>query len=387
LKDNYAGKYALLYTLLVAVILLTPLFFYLIYMKNIHSVQNELFLKEKSFLVVQSMEEYNQHENYFEYPRFKTFESGIYDRGFQPVFSLINYEVQYFKKGYYLDGNDAYLIVELPKGRYFGAKYLILKNTLSFAVVYEKVMIILFSIVILIFVLSVFFLNRFVKPFQEMNETLDNFIKDSMHEINTPLSIISVNIDLYHRKNSPNKYMNRMKAATKVLSNIYNDMDYLIKHDRLEFLKESIDIAEFLNERIEYFEEVAAMKNIGISSNIQENVILFMNPKQLQRLVDNNISNAIKYSNEEKSIEINFIANEEFCSLSFKDYGVGIENVNKIFDRYYRENSNKGGFGIGLNIVKSIVDESNILLTIDSKLHQGSTFSYSFPQSIVKIKS
>ena len=385
MKDNqYAGKYALIYTSLVAAILLTPLFFYFIYMKNIHSIENELFLKEKALLVIQSIQEYDQNEEYFEYPRFKTFESGIYDKTFKSIFTLINYNIKYFKEGYHLDENDAYLIIKLPKNRYFGAKYLIMHNKLSFAVVYEKVMIILFSIIILIFILSIFFLNRFAKPFQKLNETLDNFIKDSMHEINTPLSIISVNIDLYNRKNTPNKYMKRMKAATKVLSNIYNDMDYLIKHDRVDYEIDSIDMTKFLNERIEYFSEVALMKNISIKSTIECDVQISMNPHQLQRLVDNNISNAIKYSYEESSIEVSLYLQDKICNLSFKDYGVGIEKVDKIFTRYYRENSDKGGFGIGLNIVKSIIDTVGIKLSISSKLHKGSTFTYGFPSSIVQ---
>jgi len=385
LKDNqYAGKYALIYTSLVAAILLTPLFFYFIYMKNIHSIENELFLKEKALLVIQSIQEYDQNEEYFEYPRFKTFESGLYDKTFQSIFTLIDYKIKYFKEGYHLDENDAYLIMKLPKNRYFGAKYLIVHNKLSFAVVYEKVMIILFSIAILIFILSIFFLNRFAKPFQKLNETLDNFIKDSMHEINTPLSIISVNIDLYNRKNEPNKYMNRMKAATKVLSNIYNDMDYLIKHERVDYDVESIAMSKFLNERIEYFSEVALMKNIIIKSSVECDVQISMNPHQLQRLVDNNISNAIKYSFEDSSIEVSLYEKESLCYLSFKDYGVGIEEVDKIFTRYYRENSDKGGFGIGLNIVKTIIDSIGINLKISSKLREGSTFTYIFPSNIVQ---
>ena len=123
-------------------------------MKNIHSIQNELFLKEKSLLVIKAMQEYNQNDEYFEYPRFKTFQSGLYDESFQPIFSLIDYKIKYFKDGYHLDNNNAYLIVKLPKKRYFNATYLIVKNQLSFAVVYEKVMMILFSIVILVYILK-----------------------------------------------------------------------------------------------------------------------------------------------------------------------------------------------------------------------------------------
>lgn len=348
-------------------------------MKNIHSVQNELFLKERSLLVIKAMQEYNQNDKYFEYPRFKTFESGLYDESFQPIFSLIDYKIKYFKDGYHLDDNDAYLIVKLPKGRYFNANYLIVKNKLSFAVVYEKVMMILFSVVLLIFILSIFFLRTFAKPYKKINKTLDNFIKDSVHEINTPLSIINVNIDLYNRKNQQNKYLQRMKAASKVLSNIYDDMDYLIKYDRLEYKKENILLTSFLKSRIDYFRDVAKMKNITINSNIKICPKIEMNTKKLQRLIDNNISNAIKYSYENSQIDIDLFMQNDSCQLSFKDYGVGIENIDEIFSRYYREDTNKGGFGIGLNIVKSIIDEANIELKIDSTPQKGTIFLYSFP--------
>ena len=385
MKDKqYSTKYALIYTLLVSVILLTPLFYYTLYMKNIHSIENELHLKEKSLLIVKAMEAYEQRGDAFEYPRFKSFESGLYDEQFQPIFTLIKSPIKYFKDGYYIDGNDAYLIVKLPKGRYFGASYLILHNTISYASVYEKVLLILLSIIFLIFILSAFFLKSFAKPFQKMNKQLDNFIKDSMHEINTPLSIISVNIDLYNRKYEKNKYMQRMKAATKVLSNIYNDMDYLIKHERLDHEKRAIDIAAFLQERVEYFSEVAAMKNITIETAIKSCGKLRMNDKQLQRLIDNTISNAIKYSYENSKIDIELFVKEGRCHLGVRDYGMGIEKVEKIFSRYYREDSSKGGFGIGLNIVKSILEQENIELTIESSLKQGSYFLYIFPHPLEK---
>lgn len=349
-------------------------------MKSIYSIQNELFLKEKSQLIIKAMEEFNQNEEYFEYPRFKTFRSGLYNEKFAPIFTLIEDDINYFKDGYHLDDDKAYLIVKLPGERYFGARYLIMQNSLSLAELYEKIFLILFSVVLLVFILSLIFLQTFAEPFKRINQTLDNFIKDSVHEINTPLSIINVNIDLYNRKNPPNKYLNRMKAASKVLSNIYNDMDYLIKHDKIDYQQESIELAEFLNERVEYFSEVANMKNIIIYQHIDAQPIITINSKKLQRVIDNTISNAIKYSHDGSKIDIYlFIKNNE-CFLSFQDYGVGIANVNKIFSRYYREDTNKGGFGIGLNIVKSIIDESGIELKINSTPKIGSEFIYIFSE-------
>jgi signal transduction histidine kinase len=353
-------------------------------MKNIHSIENELFLKEKSLLIVKQMHDFNNNDEYFDYPRFNSLESGLYNEQFKPIFTLIKEPVKYFKNGYYLDGGDAYLIVKLPKGRYFEAQYLVLKNQISYATVYEKVLIILFSIAIFIFILSLLFLKMFAKPFQKMNKQLDNFIKDSIHEINTPLAIINVNIDLYNRKYEHNKYMQRMQAATKVLSNIYNDMDYLIKHERLSYEKQRINLAAFVQERIEYFHEVAKMKNITIVSEIEDCGVVYMNDKQLQRLVDNSISNAVKYSYESSQIIISLYMRDEKCHLSFKDFGVGIDKVTKIFTRYYREDTSKGGFGIGLNIVKSIIREANIELKVESLPKKGSEFLYIFPTASTK---
>lgn len=351
-------------------------------MKNIYSIQNEIFLKEKSLLIIKSMEEFDQNEVYFEYPRFNTLKSGLYDARFKPIFTLIDTNIPTFKDGYYIEDTQAYLTIQLPKSRYFGAKYLILSNKISYSTLYMNVAMILLSITVLIFLLSMLFLNRFAQPFKALNQQLDNFIKDSIHEINTPLSIINVNIDLYNRKNPPNKYFQRIKAATKVLSNIYDDMDYLIKYKRLEYIDEKIDLSRFVKERIEYFADVAKMKNIRIDIHLQDQIFIIMNPKKLRKIVDNNISNAIKYSFENNVIEVYLFTQKDECYLSVRDFGIGIKDVDKIFTRYYREDKNKGGFGIGLNIVKSIIDEYDIKLDIDSKLKNGSTFTYKFPPKI-----
>jgi signal transduction histidine kinase len=387
LGDNsYGLKYAYIYTVLISSILLAPLFFYVVHTKNIYDIQNELQLKDKSYLIIQKMQEHTKDNKYFKYPRFKTFESGLYGIRQEVIFSLISNQINDFTEGYHIDDDNAYLVTKLPEGKYFNAKYLIVKNKLSYGEVYEKSMFILLSISILVFGLSLLFLNHFAKPFKQVNKKLDNFIKDSIHEINTPLSIININIDLYNRKFESNKYLKRIKAASKVLSNIYNDMDYLIKYDRLDFSEENIDMALFIQERIDYFSEVAFMKNITILSNLEDNIILKINPKQFQRVVDNNISNAIKYSHEERVVEINLYTQNYTAILKFKDYGIGIENVDKIFQRYYRETNQTGGFGIGLNIVKSIIDKYNIILRIDSTFKKGSTFSYKFPHNMLNIR-
>lgn len=365
--------------MLVAVLLLVPTYLYVTYMKYVYEIQHELTLKKQSYLIIRSMEEFDADEKKsFDYPRFRTFQSGLYDAHFNPLFTLIDTELGNQKIGYHIQDGYAYLVMALPERRYFDASYLVVGGEISYARIYQDVVVILLSIAALIFVLSLFFLDRFALPFQRINQRLDQFIKDSMHEINTPLSIINVNIDLYNRSNSTNKYLQRIKAATKTLATLYNDMDYLIKNERLTFEYEPINLSLYLQERCDYFSEVAALKNIMIEPHIDDEVMISFNPTQLQRIIDNNISNAIKYSREEGKIDLFLLGMEDRCVMSFKDYGVGIEDVNRIFERYYRENRDKGGFGIGLNIVKSIIDKAGIELSIDSVYGEGSTFSYTF---------
>jgi len=365
--------------MLVAVLLLAPTYLYVTYMKYVTEIQYEFKLKRQSHLIIRAMEEFDAKEKQaFDYPRFRSFESGLYDVHFNPVFTLIQPQLTLQKAGYHIQDGYAYLVVALPERRYFDASYLVIGGNVSYTRIYQDVVIILLSITALIFILSLFFLDRFALPFQRINQRLDQFIKDSMHEINTPLSIINVNIDLYHRASPSNKYLQRIKAATKTLATLYNDMDYLIKNERLSFEYESINLSHYLQERIDYFSEVAALKNITIVPLIAPDSTILFNPTQLQRIIDNNISNAIKYSHEGGQIEVMLERFNDRCVIHFRDNGLGIEDVERIFERYYRENRDKGGFGIGLNIVKSIIDKAGIDLQIHSIYGEGSTFSYTF---------
>lgn len=369
--------------MLVAVLLLVPIYVYVSYMKNVQEIQHEFKLKKQSFLILRAMEDFDPKEKtQFDYPRFKSFESGLYDEHFLPIFTLIKKELSVQKQGYHIQDDYAYLVIPLPERRYFDAAYLIVGGKLSYITIYQHIIVVLMIIAILVFILSLFFLDYFALPFQRLNQRLDRFVKDSMHEINTPLAIINVNIDLYNRFNPESKYLKRIKAATKTLATIYNDMDYLIKNERLSFEYTRINLSQYLRERVDYFSEVAALKNIKMNMQIDEDVIVMFNVTQLQRVIDNTLSNAIKYSHEEGEIEVLLEANDLKCTMLFRDNGVGIKDSQQIFERYYRENEEKGGFGIGLNIVKSIIDKAGIELTIDSQEGHGSVFAYCFSPPI-----
>ena len=387
-EATYAPKNALLYTLLVAAILLAPLYIYAVYLKSTHDVGNELTLKAHADIIITRMEEFGAlNEPTFEFPRFALVKAGLYDRNFQPVFSLIEAPLERYSPGYHEQDGIAYYVRTLPENRYFNAAYLITLNEVSYIGIYQKVVLVLLIISGLVFALSLFFLNRFAQPFKLVNRKLDRFIKDSIHEINTPLSIINVNVDLFNRQNETNKYMQRIKAAAKTLSTIYNDMDCLIKEQTKDFTVTTIQLDRVLKERIEYFKEVAALKAIEIRSDIEARIFIDFSEEKLQRVIDNNISNAIKYSHDNAEIMIVLERVEAGCLLRFRDRGVGIREPKRIFERYYRENMEKGGFGIGLNIVKQIIDDAGIELKVESEVGEGSTFSYLIPSSLIRAES
>ena len=378
-KQRYALKYGILYSVIIAVILIVPFFVYIDLMVNINETKTELEMKKKSYEILAKMHAYSgSNEEYFTFPRYNRYRGGLYDANFKSIFSLLEGTPLSFNPGYSAHEDKRYYILPLPKERYFGASYLVLEGKINHYEIYQMALLVALGILLLLFALSYYVFKNFALPFEKVNARLDSFIKDSMHEINTPLSIINVNIDMFANKFGENKYLTRIKAASKTLATIYNDMDYLIKQERFRFEKESIDMSAFLSERVAYFQDVASLREIEIVSDIEPEITLYFNPTQLQRIVDNTISNAIKYSHEKGRVEVSLHLREGKILFAVRDYGIGIEKPEKIFERYYRENLNKGGFGIGLNIVKRIIDEHDIDLKIESRVGEGTLFRYHF---------
>lgn len=205
----------------------------------------------------------------------------------------------------------------------------------------------------------------------------DKFLKNAIHELNTPLSIILMNIDLYNMRFDKNQYLIKIQAAVKVLQNVYGDLSFIVKKDRSEFPKERISLSDFILERIEYFSDVALGNKIQLDHEIQEDLYVLFNELELQRLCDNNISNAIKYSYINETVFIKVYAKEPHIVFEVQNKGDKIEFEERVFDRYYREDQARGGFGLGLNIVKEICDKNGVKIEIRSD-EESTIFRYFF---------
>jgi signal transduction histidine kinase len=378
-RRRFALRYALLYASIIAVVLLVPLFVYTRLMLGIDEAKTHNALLHEARNIVLQMESYNPASGEpFRFPRYLGYRAGLYDANMRPVFTLLDFTPPGFAPGYHTHGDYRYYVLALPEGRYFGARYLVVATEHDRARIYLVVLLVMGGIVAMLVLLTWAVFRNFARPFEEINRRLDNFIKDSMHEINTPLSIIQLNADLFARKYGTNRYIPRIKAAAKTLATIYNDMDYLIKKERMDYPRERIDFSKFLEERVDYFREVATLRNIAVETDIEEGVAIDFNPTKLQRIVDNTLSNAIKYSHENGRVHVRLKKTPEGVLFEVEDEGVGMKEPEKVFERYYREESHKGGFGIGLSIVRSIADQEGVEIRVGSEYGKGSLFSYRF---------
>ena len=235
-----------------------------------------------------------------------------------------------------------------------------------------------------IFIASIFIafvgylLSRLLlKPVKENFAILSRFMKDSAHELNTPVTALMMSAN-YLKKKYDKEMVEHMLISSKMISETYNSIAYLAFHDLDVEIKEEFDLAEHVHASIKYFKEIAANKNIRINAELNT-LVINMDKNSIQKLVNNLISNAIKYSDKHKSIEIT-LQNNVF---KIKDEGLGIskENQKKIFKRYKRVNTKgSGGFGIGLDIVMGICRSNNIEITLDSEVEKGSIFTLVFPR-------
>lgn len=365
-------------------ILIVPLLVYINYQINLEEAKTEVRLKKKALDIINAMELFGEsNDRFFDFPRYKLYKAGLFDKDGNQIFSNIEKEILFFKEGYHKDDNIKRIYnFLLPKNRYFGAKYLVVETDFNIYIIIQNSLTILLSIFAITYFLSFVILKNFIKPFAQINKALDSFIKDSMHEINNPLSIINLNVDMFQMKHGNNRYLKRIKSASKILSSIYNDMNFLIKEKAIENAKkEQINFTNFVEKSIDYFYDIADLKGVTIISNVDDGIYLNFVPTKLQKIVDNNLSNAVKYSKEEGTVEVILRKDKRNNKiiLIIKDDGIGIKDPDKIFSRYYREDEVKGGFGIGLNIVNRIINEEEIDVFVRSVVNEGTEFKYIFP--------
>lgn len=229
------------------------------------------------------------------------------------------------------------------------------------------------SALFMVFALIGFTLSRmFLRPMNDAIALLDDFIKDTTHELNTPVSAIVTNIEALHEIDLPpsvQKKLKRIEIASRTISTLYDDLTYLILNHDLAVMDTDLDLTALVQERIEYFRHRIEQKKIALDLRIEPHVSLLIDRTKATRLVDNLLSNAIKYNVMGGSIAITLHPG----LLSVRDTGIGIPEsmIERVFERYQRADKSVGGFGIGLHIVAMIAQEYHLKTSIESEEKKG----------------
>ena len=383
INNQYEIKYIIIQVLLTFLIALIPIYFYLDASFENQSIKDKMDLKNYANLVVSKIQDFEkENTQVFHYPRSNIFTSAILDKNNKELFSLLGNENIFFYEEF-KKVNTKICYKEYLFENILDAKSLIVCKDIDNSQVIYNAIILLLSVSFFIFLSSFFIIKQSIEPYRKLNKYLDEFLKDAMHELKTPIGVARINVDMLQLRLKNDKNILRIKSALKNMTVIYEDLEYYMQQNAVKDEKRDIDFSLFLVKRVEFFNDLAISKNIILNKNIEENIMINFNEIELYRIIDNNISNAIKYSKDSSCIEISLQKEEQKIKFSVKDEGIGIKDTSKIFERYYRGDKITGGFGIGLSIVKNICLKNKIEIKVESQVNKGTTFIYLLDQKIL----
>ena len=377
-KDKrYIYTLAFFYSIVIVGVVSIPAFFYISVEKKSYLQMQKQQLAHYGYSVEKTIYDFSRtNEHIFNFPRSLLYDSYLYDAKGKLLFSTNAKEYTFKEFNKQLENIISKKII-LNKNR-LHAKYLVVMKHISYQEIYTKATIAALFLGTVIFFLTLFFIQISFRPLERVNRYLNTFFNDAMHELKTPLGVMQLNLE-FLRQESPSKPLRRLFSSMQNMILIYDDIEYHLKYERVEYRSEDIDVSHFLLERVELFEDLAKAKNIIFTKKIATNLHFTMNRIELQRIIDNTLSNAVKYSQKNTHVVISLDKKNENLHMSVQDEGIGIEDTKQIFERYHREDTIQGGFGIGLSIVKHICDKYGIIIDVVSSRNKGSTFSYIFP--------
>lgn len=293
----------------------------------------------------------------------------LYDKDKFLVDGYVAKNVDFTQEFYMADG--AFTLVSKQHKNYFGISYVVVQSSQcqrNVAKLKQKIAYTVLFTALFIIAIAVVLSYIFLRPIKEKMQEIEEFVKDSTHELNTPITALMMSTSrLKSKQVYDEKSVNNITISTKQLYDIYESLSY-ISFDAKKEAAEEIDFQEVVQTSLNYFAELMKKKNITTKLSLSP-CHVEMAPTKAKMLISNLLSNAIKYSHQNSTITITITES----SLTVKDEGIGIESSKKdeIFKRFVRANSYAGGFGVGLHIVESIVKEYGFKIEIDSEVDVG----------------
>ncbi len=241
----------------------------------------------------------------------------------------------------------------------------------------------------LLFLLSRKLANVVIKPAENAWSDQKRFIADASHDLKTPLTVIMANNDilLSHPEKTvgeQQKWLESTRQESEYMSSLINKMLELAKTDSLleKIQLEDVNISEITEKAVLQLEPVAFESGVIIQADIASEVIIKSNSTEYYKLAQILIDNAVKYAPSDSVVLVFLVAQKKEILLSVNNKGDAIspDQLEHIFDRFYRTDDSraKGGFGLGLSIAKNVATALGGEISATSDMENGTTFTVKF---------
>ena len=282
-----------------------------------------------------------------------------------------------FSKEFYMK-NGAFTLVTRKTAGHLGTEYVVVQSSeciSNIQVLKNKILYTVIMTAFIIIVIAIVLSYMFLKPIKDKMSEIEDFVKDTTHELNTPITALMMSTSrLKTKKLYDEKIIKNISISSKQLHEIYASLSFL-SFDTSKEEAQKLAFEKIVADSLEYFRELLEKKNITIDKKLHA-CPLQIAPTKAKMLINNLLSNAIKYSHPHTKITIS--TNKEKFFVQDEGIGIAKDKLHDIFIRYERANSYAGGFGVGLSIVDNIVKEYKYKLEIDSKEGKGTTVSIVF---------
>jgi len=255
-----------------------------------------------------------------------------------------------------LNSKDNFLELSLSKDKY-QKKVSHLKKQILYSLI---------PIIVAIVILSILFSLYSLYPLRNALKLTEEFIKDILHDFNTPLASLRLNSSMLHREFGENKKVKRIESSINTILNLQENLTFYLHNHEMQqtIFSPKICVESAINTIEKNYEDITFEVYLPLSLQLKTN------QKAIMRIFHNLISNAAKYNRADGKVEIRY--DDIKKEIQIIDTGKGIKYPKLIFKRFYTEQER--GIGIGLHIVQKLCNELNIKIRVDSVLNEGTVF-------------
>jgi len=212
-----------------------------------------------------------------------------------------------------------------------------------------------------------------LKKALQMNE---EFVRDILHDINTPLSALLINLNILKKRFGSDRGFARMTNSIETIQNLQSNLRSFLHGETQQRMQ--FHLRALMQKRIEYFRVL--YPHIRFTLEIEHEVRLYTNIEAFTRIIDNLLSNAGKYNVKNGTVRIVYTRKR----LQIIDTGRGIKHPDQVFKRYYKEGER--GLGLGLHIVRKLAKALDISLALESRIDQGTTMTLDLERIVAEAK-